>query len=120
MNAGDTFLVPDAIGTHLYCVLALLDDDSVVLCHFTTRRRFSDPTCIVYKGEHEFFVEPESAVRYDQVHNCSGEGLAALERMIMKRLAPLSAELLARVRKGALDSPQTPDKMKEMLKPKPR
>ena len=34
----------------------------------------------------------------------------------MKRFEPLSAGLLARVKKGALDSPQTPDKIKALLR----
>jgi hypothetical protein len=115
MNAGDVFLLPDGIGNHLNCVLAVLDDDSVILCHFTTRQRRSDTTCIIQPGEHSFF-DRETVLRYDQAHVCSGEGLAALERLIMKRFEPLGADLLARVIRGALDSPQTPDKIKALLR----
>jgi hypothetical protein len=115
MKAGDTFLLPDGIGNHLNCVLAVLVEGSIVLCHFTTRQKRSDTTCIIQPGEHSFF-DRETVMRYDQAHVCSGDGLAALERLIMKRFEPLSAGLLARVKKGALDSPQTPDKIKALLR----
>lgn len=116
MKAGDTFILPDAFGKHLNAVLAVTRDDSIVLCHFTSRTRRSDPTCIIQPGEHPFIVR-ETAVRYDQALICeSGPALEALERSIEKRFEPLSKELLARVIKGALDSPQTPDKVKQALR----
>ncbi len=116
MNPGDTFLLPDAFGIHLNCVLKVLPDGSVVLCHFTSRTLRSDTTCIIQVGEHSF-VTRETVVRYDEcVHLCSEEGLKALERSIWKRFEPLDAELLARVIQGALDSPQTTDKIKALLK----
>jgi hypothetical protein len=65
MKPGDVFLVPDAIGTHLNCVLAVLQDGSLVLCHFTSRQRRSDATCVIQAGEHAFF-ERETVLRYDQ------------------------------------------------------
>lgn len=117
MKPGDTFLIPDAIATHLNCVLAVLEDGSLLMCHFTTRRKRSDATCVIKKGEHSACTNDETVVRFDQVHICpAGAGVEALKRLITKTYEPLSAELLARVRKGALDSPQTPDKYKTLLK----
>jgi hypothetical protein len=116
MKPGDAFILPDAFGKHLNVVLAVTKDGSVVHCHFTTRHRRSDPTCIIQPGEHPFIVR-ETAVRYDQAQICeAGPALEALERSIERKFEPLSAELLTRVRKGALDSPQTPDKIKTALK----
>jgi hypothetical protein len=116
MKPGDTFILPDAFGNHLNTVLAVLEDGSVVHCHFTTRIRRSDTTCIIRPGEHPFF-KSESCVRYDQTQICrAGPQLDALERLIEKRFEPLNDELLARVKQGALDSPQTPDKVKVALK----
>jgi hypothetical protein len=116
MNPGATFVLPDAFGKHLNVVLAVLDDGSIVHCHFTTLRRRSDNTCILKPGEHSFF-KSETAVRYDQAQICqAGPQLEALERLIEKRFEPFSKELLARVKQGALDSPQTPDKVKAALK----
>lgn len=116
MKAGDTFLVPDFFGKHLNVVIALLEDGSIIHCHLTTQNRRSDNTCVVESGEHEF-VKHGTVVRYDAVQHCSGDALAALERCIVKRFAPVSAELLARIRQGALDSPQTPDYIKALLTP---
>ena len=116
MKPGDVFLVPDAIGTHLNCVLAVLKDGSLLLCHFTSRQRRSDTTCVIQAGEHPFF-ERETVLRYDQAYVCSAEtGVAALERLITRRFEPLKPELLARIVKGALDSPQMPDKIKALLR----
>ena len=115
MNAGDTFLIPDGISSHLNFVLAVLPDGALVICHFTTRRRHSDPTCIIQPKEHEFIVQ-ETAVRYDQAHVCPADRIENLLRVITRRLDPLSRELLARIRQGALDSPQTPDVIKNLLR----
>ena len=57
MNAGDTFLLPDLTGPHLHIVLAVVADGGLILCHFTTRRSYSDPTCIIRPGEHPFVDE---------------------------------------------------------------
>jgi hypothetical protein len=115
MKPGDTFVLPDAFGKHLNVVLAVLEDGSIVHCHFTTLRRRSDTTCILKPGEHTFF-KSATCVRYDQAQICqAGPQLEALERLIEKRFEPLSDELLTRVRRGALDSPQTPDKVKAAL-----
>lgn len=116
MNAGDAFLLPDAFGVHLNIILAVLEDGSLIVCHFTTRRRYSDTTCIIHPGEHPFVIV-ETVVKYDQAHQCpAGSGVAAFESL-MKRCDPLSAELFKRVFQGALDSPQTPDKIKNILRP---
>jgi hypothetical protein len=115
MKAGDAFLLPDFTSSHLHVVLAALDDGSFVLCHFTTRRAYTDNTCVIKPGEHSFVVH-ETVVRYSAAYQCSGDGLAALERTIVKRFESLSPALLARIKKGALDSPQTPDKIKALLR----
>lgn len=115
MNAGDTFLIPDGISIHLNFVLEVLPDGSLIICHFTTRRRHSDPTCIVQPGEHEF-IDRETAVRFDQAHVCPADRIVNLQGVIVRNLAPLSAALLARIRQGALDSPQTSDEVKELLR----
>jgi hypothetical protein len=118
MIAGDTFVLPDWTGPHLHIVLAVLADGSLILCHLTTRRAYSDPTCFLQQGDHSF-VKVETSVRYDQAYLCAGDGIQALERIIVKRFEPLSAALLQRVRQGALDSPQTPDKIKTALRGAP-
>jgi hypothetical protein len=116
MNAGETFLMPDAIGGHLYCVLAVLEDGSILVCHLTTGRRHSDRTCLIKPGEHSF-VKQETSVLYSQAYVCAvGEQLEAFERQIRKPFEPLSDGLLTRIKEGALVSPETPDKIKALLK----
>jgi len=117
MNAGDTFLMPDAIGGHLYCVLAVLEDGSIIVCHFTTCRPHSDRTCLIQIGEHSF-IKQETCVNYTGTYVCYvGENLAAFERQIRKPFEPLSAALLGRIRSGALASERTADIIKDLLKP---
>jgi hypothetical protein len=117
MNAGDTFLMPDAIGGHLYCVLAVLEDNSIIVCHLTTSRRHSDRTCLIHPGEHSF-IKQETSVAYVGAYICSaGDQLAAFERQIRKPFEALSADLLARMRNGAVASLETSDKIKDLLKP---
>lgn len=117
MNAGDTFLMPDAIGSHLYCVLAVLDDGSIIVCHVTTCRGHSDRTCLIQEGEHSF-IKHESCVEYVSAFHCpGGENLDAFERTIRKPFEPLTAALLTRMRNGAMASNRTTDKIKELLRP---
>jgi len=116
MNDGDTYLMPDAIGTHLYCVLGVLEDGSIIVCHLTTNRRHSDPTCIIKPGEHTF-VKQYTCVAYFSAYICSaGDQLAAFERQIRKPFEPLSDALLARMRQGAIDSIETPDVVKNAIR----
>lgn len=116
MNAGDTFLMPDAFGHHLYFILATLEDGSIVVCHITDAHHRVEHTCVISVGEHPF-VTKESAVRYEAIYICPGENLAAFERQIRKEYGPLSDKLLERIRRGALSSDNTPDNVKEILRP---
>ena len=117
MNAGDTFVMPDAIGTHLYCVLAVLSDGGIIVCHLTTLRSRTEPTCIIRPGEHKF-VEHDTAVQYSATYVCpAGESLAAFERQIKKTHDPLTPELLERMKKGAMASSNVSDDIKNLLKP---
>jgi hypothetical protein len=65
--------------------------------------------------EHEF-VTRETVVRYDQAYVCKFDRILNLEGVIIKKLAPLGDALLARIRQGALDSPQTSDEIKNLLR----
>lgn len=115
MKAGETFLIPDGISSHLSFVIAVCPDGSLVICHFTTRRKSSDCTCVVKKGEHPF-VDRDTVVRYDQAHACLADRIKNLEGVITRKMDDLSSELLARIRQGAIDSPQTPDHIKDLIR----
>jgi hypothetical protein len=115
MKAGDAFHLPDWFGGHFNFVLEVLDDGSVVVCNFTERKRYSDTTCVVKIGEHEC-VTKESVVYFAKAYVCSpGLALDALERQASHKAA-LSPELLTRLRQGALDSPHTPEYIKDLVR----
>ena|ERR1700674_3485937 len=115
MKAGDVFHLPDWFGEHFNFVLEVLDDGSVVLCNFTERRRYSDTTCVVKIGDHEC-IKKESVVYFAKAYVCSpGMSMDALERQASPK-PPLSPDLLARLRQGALDSPHTPEYIKDLLR----
>ena len=117
MNAGDTFLMPDAIGGHLYCALAVLDDQSIIVCHLTTLRARTEKTCILRPGDHEF-VDRDTAVNYSATYRCqAGEPLAAFERQIRKAYPPLKPPILYRMRKGAIESANVSEEIKNLVKP---
>jgi hypothetical protein len=116
MKAGEVFHLPDWFGGHFNFVLEVLPDGSAIICNFTELKRYSDKTCIVTVGEHECITK-ESVAYLEKAFYCETETqIEALERQIESRKEPLSVELLARLRQGALDSPHTPEYIKELLK----
>jgi hypothetical protein len=116
MKAGDVFHLPDFAGGHYNFVLEVCADGSVITCNFTDCLYHSDWTCVVEVGEHDCITK-KSVVNYRQADYCeAGESVEALERLIESRKQPLSAELLAKIRQGALNSPRTSDKIKNALK----
>jgi hypothetical protein len=118
MKAGDVFHLPDWAGGHINVALEVCADGSVITCNFTDYATHSDWTCIIEVGEHPSITK-KSVVNYRQAQYCeSGTAVEALERLIDSRKQPLSPELLARIRQGALDSPRTSDKIKDALRPK--
>ena len=59
MNGGDTFRIPEpgtSLDSHLWVVISDLTVDPVrvLIVNFTTRRKDSDPACILQSGEHPF------------------------------------------------------------------
>ena len=108
--------MPDWFGSHFNFVLEVLPDDSVIICNFTDLKRYSDKTCVVTVGEHECITK-DSVVYFEKAYHClTGMQIEALERQIESRKGPLSAKLLKRLRQGALDSPHTPDYIRDLLK----
>ena len=115
MKAGDVFYLPDAAGGHPNFALEVFADGSVITCNFTDYSNHADKTCVIEDNEHPAITK-KSAVYFRGAHHCETEdALAALERLITSRKEPLSPELLARIRQGALDSPRTSPKIKQAL-----
>src|SRR5579859_1967115 len=119
MKAGDVFDLSDFAGGHPNFVLEVFADESVITCNFSDYNQKCDKTCVVEVNEHEC-IKKKSVVYYRKAHHCqAGTPLEALERLIKRRYtSPLGEALLARIRQGALDSPQTADDIKTALKEK--
>ena len=102
---------------HLWVVVSdpLYDENHVVVVSFTTYRPRKDATCLIEPGEHEF-VTITTCVQYLASRDVK---LGVLEewldsgRIVTK--APVKPDLLARIRQGAVDSPQTPYRAKTIL-----
>jgi hypothetical protein len=122
MNVGDAFYLPDFAGAHINFVLDVLSDGSVIICNFTDYNNHTDKTCVVEVGEHPNITK-KSVVNFRKTDHCeAGARIEILVGLIAaynkEPLDPLSAKLVARIRQGALDSPRTPDKIKNALQGK--
>lgn len=119
MKAGDTFHLPDCAGGHVNFALEVFPDGSVITCNFTDYSGHADKTCVVEIAEHSCITK-RSVVNFRKADHCqSGEPIEALSRLINNNYKePLSAELLARIREGALASRYTSDVIKNALRNK--
>lgn len=118
MKPGDVFHLPDFMGGHINFVLEVLPDGSVITCNFTDFLYHPDHTCVVEIGEHSSITK-KSVVHFRKAEYCaSGMAVEALERLIDSYKPSLHPDLLARIRRAALDSPYTSDKIKQALKQK--
>src|SRR5579862_1289009 len=113
MKAGAVFFLADWGGGHINFCIEAFEDGSVITCNFTDCTRGSDQTCVILPGEHPE-IKKKSVVNYAKAHHCeAGLPFEALLRLIESHKAPLSNQLLAKIRKGALDSPRTADIIKQ-------
>lgn len=119
MNLGDCFHLPDFAGGHTNFVLEIMSDGSVITCNFTDYDHHADKTCVIEVGDHPSITK-RSVVNFRKAEHCEcGDPMDALLRLIdQKYKEPISADLLARIRKAALESPYTSDKIKEKLRKK--
>jgi hypothetical protein len=114
--AGDTFLGPPPYN-HLYVVCSdpALDPARVLLVSVTTWKPKEENCCIIQANEHPF-VKHKSCVRYKDVGNASVASIQHLENLSgLKRRAPVSSELLARIRDGACESEYLPVEWRRVL-----
>ena len=107
--AGDTFLNTPARGapTHLWLIISdpELDPDQVLIVNVATWREGEDASCRLGRGEHSF-IKHDSYVNYYDAKVVSELTLRDLEtKRLINWQSPLSTQLLAKVRKGALNSP---------------
>ena len=109
IKAGDSFRVPEpgtSLDSHLWVVISdpAADSERVLIVNFTTRRKDSDPACILQAGEHPF-VRHETCVNYAGAKVVSEAQIRTLvQKGLLSSHAALSAALLERIRDGAAAS----------------
>jgi hypothetical protein len=105
MKSGDTFVLTQ-LDNHLWIVLSdpSVDSENVVIVNLTTHTLGEEQHCVLKKGDHPF-LKHKTAVRYWQAKTLS---VVEFEVLVKKNLlrpnAPLSPELLDRIRDGASQS----------------
>ena len=119
LKAGDTFLLPPQANVieHLWVVLTDPDTDGNAICANITSED-PDHTVELFLGDHPFINHP-SVVRYRdarpiniKVVVAAIEGKIDRGGMVCRSHQPCSVPVLVRIRKGLLDSPHTPKKIK--------
>ena len=102
MRAGDTFFLEGVADRHLWVVLSepVDDPDRVLFVSMTSLDVTKEDVCLIDAGEHPF-VKHVTCIDYSHLREAPSE---ALERLrVAGRLlpsAPVSADLLARIRRG--------------------
>jgi hypothetical protein len=120
---GDTFLAASRTGDtkHLWLIITdpRLNGGQVIIVNLTTQKKDSETTCVISPGEHPF-VKHSTVVNYQDACECpvnSIEGaLGKLTSTHIEAREPLSAEILKRVKLGALASPAIKRRYKAIIK----
>lgn len=102
MNAGDTFLTPD-FDDHLWVIVSdpAIDPKRLVVVCFLSWREHYDQACVLHAGDHPF-VRHDTCVHYPAATLVDDATLEALRTSgKLRPKAPLSADVLERIRKGA-------------------
>lgn len=120
LRPGDTFWGIDR-QHHLWIALtAPTLEGSVIVANFTSHYPSDKASCdanctVVNPGEHPYPRRP-SCIFYRGSHaETLQDILQGIERPF-RRGEPLSPALLRRIRRGALDSPRTPDDVKDAVR----
>ena len=118
---GDTFVnaAAGSIRPHLWALISDTDQstDEIVIVNFTTFRSLDcDDTCVIQPHEHGFVVH-ETCISYADAEITDVKRLRqALDRGLLTPQKRLSVELLQRIRDGAERSPDTPHKVRKVLR----
>ena len=119
MNAGDTFFYKGGSDReHLWIVVSNPDAEQVLIVNFTSFRGggvYHDPACIVEKDEHPYLMH-RSWIRYEDAMLVPAKGLREIfRRSLLRRHEPVSEALLARIRRGAVESENVPLKCRQAI-----
>lgn len=121
LSAGDTFLLASEIGGIEHLWIIVLDHDpsgSTIIVNATTKRAHHiDLTVILRVGDHPFITQ-DSIILYEEskISDVAGikEGMKiGLVKPYPSRCTP---EILAKIKRGLLDSEFTPRKVKNFYR----
>jgi CTP:molybdopterin cytidylyltransferase MocA len=120
LKKGDTFHAqsPSSTKPHLYVVLTDPDTSgNVVIVNLTSQSRLKDQSCILAVGDHPF-IKHETVVNYADALISNEEAILAGVRggAVRHDPVPVSAAVLDRIQRGALDSLQTEAKVKALVR----
>ena len=103
MRAGDTFFLwREAADEHLWVIISdpAVDPGRVLFVSMTSYDVSKENACLIAAGEHPF-VTNRTCIAYDKAREASLDDLGMLRDAGMLRArAPVSPELLGRIRKG--------------------
>jgi hypothetical protein len=118
VKAGDTFFLTDrAVDTHLWVVVSDPEKDAerVVLVSVTTYEHHKEAVCLLDIGDHST-ISHKSCIAYNEARMTTLGTLIGLQDGGHLNLqAPVSAELLARIRAGVSRSTRIKYKYIEIL-----
>lgn len=117
-----TLLIPTnaSIGKHHLFVL-LTDQfqyesrEVNIVTSISSLRERSDRTCLLYPGDHEFIRQNSFVAYYTSVVRETRQLLAGIDSRKFVPKQPMDPEIMARILKGALESRQTPDFIRQLL-----
>ena len=118
MKGGDTFFLKDrAVDTHLWVVISDPEKDveRVVLVSVTTYEPHKEAVCLLDVGDHPT-VSHKSSIAYSEARITTLETLIALrDAGHLSLQAPVSEDLLGRIREGVSKSTMIKYKYIEIL-----
>jgi hypothetical protein len=102
VREGDTFFLAKAADRHLWVILSdpEIDEERILFVSLTSHDVTKEDACIVEAGEHPF-VHHKTCVYYEDIREASSADLTRIgDAGLLEPQAPVSAELLARIRHG--------------------
>jgi hypothetical protein len=97
-------------------VSAHTSEGSILIFNATTHRQNSDDTCVILPGEHPYITH-KSVIAYERGRLLPKSAYDyALSLAAIRPMVKISPELLLRIQEGALSSPFTASKFKELVR----